>query len=381
MKILIVPAIDWFTALENRVHHLVRCWQENHEIHVVHLPLGGEPLREPGGEVMHTFSTARTSSLLTYYIMNFIPQVLQIVRLIRSNNIDLVVTTNLSAGTAAILAARICNVPSIFDYCDYLPAFSHYAGVSSILQPILGFIGELLTILNFRLSEVTVVIGKRLMEHAQDYSDAVLEVPNGVDERRFRVKEEWRPGDNPVLGYVGILEFFVNLGTVIDALKYLDRFRLVVVGSGREMGNLVEYAQRSGVKERVKFVGRVPYQRVGRWIQSMDACLLPFSSSDLTESALPLKVHEYAVCRRPVIASPLFEVVRMFGELLLYARGPREIASKVQNLLSNRTETRRRIRRAYIRAAVTYRWSRFGSRYEKAFSRALGGGEAYRHEH
>jgi glycosyltransferase involved in cell wall biosynthesis len=101
----------------------------------------------------------------------------------------------------------------------------------------------------------------------------------------------------------------------------------------------------------------------------MDICLLPFESSDLTEAALPLKIHEYAACRRPVVSSPLFEVMRMYGGLLAHARGSEEISERVKDLIRDRGGTLRMISRAHRRATVTYNWDRFGSRYEKVFLR------------
>ncbi len=369
MRILIVPAIDWFTALENRVHHLARCWRPNHEIHVAHLPLGGDSLRENEGNVIHRLPTARTKSLLLYYLTNFLPQIFQILRMIRKESIEIVITTNLSAGTAAIMAARISRIVAIFDYCDYLPAFSRYAGASSILQPLLGWVGKLLTIFNLTASNATVVIGERLRRHAQLHSKSVLIVPNGVEPSVFGSTSRWVPNPRPVLGYVGVLEFFVDLPSAVLALASMEGSRLIIVGDGRERPYLSSYARKTGMEGRVEFVGRVPYAQIPGWIESMDICILPFESSDLTESALPLKIHEYAACRRPIISSPLFEVVRMYGDLLAYARGPEEIAMRACQITADWKTTYRRIRRSYVRATVTYRWERFGARYEKAFLR------------
>ena len=370
MRILVVPAIDWFTALENRVHHLARSWAARHEIHIVHLPLGGDPLRGSEGHAIHRLSTANTKNLLSYYLINFIPQILQMTRIIRRKKIDLVVTTNLSAGTAAILAARISGASAIFDYCDYLPAFSRYAGISALLQPLLRRVGELITVLNFRIADATVVTGHLLRHHAQDFSQDVLEIPNGVDGSRFAGVPRWEPSYPPALGYVGILDFFVDLRSAIEALKSMEGSRLIIAGDGRDRDKLAAFAHSEGLENRIEFLGRVAYDQLPRWMGSMDICLLPFVSSDLTESALPLKIHEYAASRRPVISSPLFEVVRMYGDLLTYAQGPTEISSKAGAIMEDRKATIRRIRRSYLRATVTYSWDRFATRYQEAFLRA-----------
>ncbi len=370
MRILIVPAVDWFTALENRVHHLARVWRRHHELHIVHFPLGGEPLRGIEGDSVHRMYNARSSSLLAYYILNFVPQMIQILRIVKRERIDLVVTTGLSAGTAAIIVCRIAEIPVIFDYCDYLPAFSRYTGVTGLVEASLRRVGEILTVLNLRIADASVAIGQKLRRHAQEFSEIFHEIPNGVDGSRFKGHRRWQVSDSPVLGYVGVLEFFVDLRSAIESLRMLEDSRLIVVGDGRGREALVESAGSMGLDQRVEFVGRKPYDEIGRWIASMDICLLPFESSDLTEAALPLKIHEYAACQRPVVSSPLFEVVRMYGKLLAHARGSQELATQVQAIMADPKETIRRVHRAYLRATVGYSWHRFGLRYEKVFLRA-----------
>lgn len=373
MKILIVPGVDWFTALENRVHHLARVWRKKHELHIIHFPIGGAPLRGNEGDVIHRLSTAHTSGLLTYYIINFLPQIVQILRIAKKERIDIVITTNLSAGTAAIIVSKILGIPAIFDYCDYLPAFSRYAGKSAVLQPFLRKVGELLTFLNLRVADATVAIGRRLMEHARGHSRLFVEIPNGVDASRFPPDDKWAPGPFPTLGYVGIMEFFVDLPSAVRSLKSLQGSKLIIVGDGRERQRVAALSRDLGLEGRVEFVGRVPYEQVARWIKSMDICLLPFESSELTEAAIPLKIHEYAACRRPIISSPLFEVVRMYGDLLEYATGPEEISSKVRQIVTQRKTSLKRIRKAYLRSTMTYGWERFGKRYEEVFLRVSEG--------
>jgi len=373
MRMLIVPGVDWFTALENRIHHFTRAWRRDHETHVVHFSLGGQPIRENEGDIIHHLRNFRSRSLLTYYLLNFLPQMVQILSIIRREKIDIVVTNGLSAGTASIIVAKITGTPSIFDYCDYLPAFSRYSGMSGFIEGVLRWVGEVVTTFNLRVADASVAIGQKLRVHAQNCSKVFDEIPNGVDDSRFRAKD-WNPGPSPVIGYVGVLEFFVDLESAIRSLEYSQDTRLMVIGDGRGREELDDLARSLGLGNRVEFTGRVPYDQVPGWIESMDICILPFVSNDLTEAAIPLKIHEYAACRRPVITTPLFEVVRMYGNLLVHARNPEEISSAVDGILGDRKATLKRTRRAYLRATVGYSWGRFASRYEKVFLRTGGAG-------
>jgi len=370
MRILIVPGVDWFTALENRIHHFTRFWRRQHETHVIHISLGGQPIRGNEGDEIHRIRNFRSGGLLTYYLANFLPQMVQILAVMRREEIELVVTNGLSAGTAAIIVAKISDTPIIFDYSDYLPAFSRYTGMSGIVERLLRWVGELVTTFNLRVADASVAIGKKLRRHSQCYSTIFHQIPNGVDGSRFReVKRQ--PGSVPTVGYVGVLEFFVDLESAIKSLQLVPGVDLVVVGDGRERERLVAISNDLGLEDRIEFVGRVPYEEVPGWMASMDVCLLPFLRNDLTEAALPLKIHEYAACRRPIISTALFEVVRMYGDLVVHAEGSGQIASGILEILENRKATLKRTRRAYLRSTMTYDWRRLADRYEKVFGRIL----------
>ena len=110
-------------------------------------------------------------------------------------------------------------------------------------------------------------------------------IPNGVDSQLLMPlpKDECKGRlglKGNVLGYVGSLEHWVDLETVVEAMPFLDA-KLMVVGPGlfTDYGEKIKsLAERCGVADKMKFVGAVRYSELGRYISVMDIGLNPLKN-------------------------------------------------------------------------------------------------------
>lgn len=136
----------------------------------------------------------------------------------------------------------------------------------------------------------------------------IVVVPNGVDINRFapieRVREISR--DRPTLGFVGGLLRWQGLDILLKAIASTRAadFNLEIVGDGEEKSNLEAQVAELGLKEKVKFIGRVPGNEVAKYIRDFDICFSGQIASKLGGMYhSPLKIYEYMACGKPVIAS------------------------------------------------------------------------------
>lgn len=127
---------------------------------------------------------------------------------------------------------------------------------------------------------------------------------NGVDLQRFRRLAGPKPpplqNSSLVIGTVCSLRAEKDLGTLIDAFARVrfrrDGMMLVVVGSGPELGGLLEHAARAGIRDACHFEPATP--EIDRWLSAMDVFVLP-SRSEAFSNALM----EAMACGCCVIAS------------------------------------------------------------------------------
>lgn len=138
--------------------------------------------------------------------------------------------------------------------------------------------------------------------------DAPIDVvPNGVDLKPFQNPPE--PISRSELGFQAedvVLIFVGRLGpeknvafllrSFAGALQAFSDLRLAIIGDGPERDNLEDRAERSGLGDRVKFLGAQPYDQVPRYLAMADA----FVTASITE-VHPLTVIEAMAAGLPVL--------------------------------------------------------------------------------
>lgn len=93
-------------------------------------------------------------------------------------------------------------------------------------------------------------------------------IPNGVDVAALRAAQPYQDARTILLS-AGRLEEYKNVYLVVQALAHLDdRFALCVAGNGPARPALEALAAQLGVRERVRFLGRVEDDALRRWFRT-----------------------------------------------------------------------------------------------------------------
>ena len=111
-------------------------------------------------------------------------------------------------------------------------------------------------------------------------------------------------------------------------------FRLLIVGDGEEIEDLMRQVNQLGLGEKVKFVGRVSYEDVPYWISQADIAIVPFIPQLVTHNALPWKIVQYLAVGVAVVSTRLRGTENTFpeGTGVVYVETPEEMVVKVQQL-------------------------------------------------
>ena len=171
---------------------------------------------------------------------------------------------------------------------------------------------------------------------------------NGVDLALFQPID--RDSARAALGWqtkvllsVGNLLELKGHHLVIDAMRNLPAYRLVIIGSGEEQENLRRRCQTAAVADRVDFVSRVPQDKLKTYYGAADALILASSREGWANVLL-----ESMACGTPVIATTVGgnpEVVSCpDAGILLPERSAQSIAEGVHKLFTcypDRSRTRR----------------------------------------
>lgn len=160
---------------------------------------------------------------------------------------------------------------------------------------------------------------------------------------RSRAKKQKKQGEY-LLGYAGSLVAYEGLDLLIDAIAELPdslaHVGLLVAGDGPERQALRSRAERLGLADRIRFVGRIPNDRVNDYLSIFDAVICPRKSNQITELVSPLKPIEAMAAGRPVVGSDVAPIETLLGTdsvrgLLFAADDVESLAEKIAYLAEN----------------------------------------------
>ena len=233
---------------------------------------------------------------------------------------------------------------------------------------------SLVTKYNLRHASSVITVTKELSEFLRDLGvKDITVIPNGVDTRVLKPMPMQEAKNSlglagPVLGYVGSLEHWVDLETVVQALPSLD-VTLLVVGPGlfTDYGSMIKkMAEDLGVAKRVVFTGAVKYEELSRYISAMDIGLNPLKMMKKNEYAAGGKVFNYLACGRPVLSSRMISLERLLGDEIYYYDDVASFVEQVKMVLHARSDEQK------LRLlAEKYDWRRLAAKDAFAWQASL----------
>ena len=256
----------------------------------------------------------------------------------RRLSLDGPAVTWFSLPTMAPLRGRLGEVGSVLYYQDRYDAFSHVDA-----EWLSASLAELA-----RGCDLSLASAEELAGDLRAYGADPIVVPHGVETERFREDppppEELEQFERPLVGYVGIVDDYLDFDSLLATADRLERGALVLVGGANtDVGPLERHP-------RITLLGRSPYEAIPAYLSAFDCCLIPFAITPLTVAVNPIKLREYLAAGRPVVSTPMPEVLP-YRDVVSIADGGAPFADATMASLdpSNDTAEARRLRRARVR--------------------------------
>jgi glycosyltransferase involved in cell wall biosynthesis len=117
-----------------------------------------------------------------------------------------------------------------------------------------------------------------------EIKEKILSIPNGIDTKRFEIKEskeELRKKLNLPDGILGIcvgrLAPFKNQKFLVKVAKEIkgDDFCILIIGDGDEYENLKSQIEKEKLEDKVKLLGFVPSDEIPYYLKASDIFLYP----------------------------------------------------------------------------------------------------------
>jgi beta-glucosidase/6-phospho-beta-glucosidase/beta-galactosidase/glycosyltransferase involved in cell wall biosynthesis len=140
----------------------------------------------------------------------------------------------------------------------------------------------------------------------------------------------------PILGWFGVVDERVDYAMVGEMARLRPGWSFAMVGPVVKVDpNLLPHAPN------LFWLGSRDYQQLPNYCKAFDVCMMPFAMNAATEFINPTKGLEYMATGRPVVSTPVRDVVRQWSDIVRIASGAEAFVKAVEEALEARPNDER----------------------------------------
>jgi glycosyltransferase involved in cell wall biosynthesis len=154
----------------------------------------------------------------------------------------------------------------------------------------------------------------------------------------------------PRIGFFGVIDERLDLGLVAALADARPDWHIVMVGP------VVKIAPEAlPQRDNLHWLGQQSYARLPALVAGWDVCMLPFALNEHTRYISPTKTLEYLAAEKPVVSTPVNDVVSMYGDVVRIAHTAAEFVEACEAALQETPQ--QRAERLVASAATVSRFS------------------------
>jgi glycosyltransferase involved in cell wall biosynthesis len=189
--------------------------------------------------------------------------------------------------------------------------------------------------------DIVLTVSDKLSKEKSQFHKSVHTICHGVDYPLFEhvaaskaVRPVDMPSGRPVIGYSGVIRYMLDLDLIRFLAEQKPDWDFVLVGPVSESRSEF-YAKIENLKRRsnVHFLGPKRPEELPSYINSFDACLLPYVKGEVsTYYAAPLKFYEYLAAGKCVVST--VGPKEYDRDVVINCTSPPEVLAAITDVLS-----------------------------------------------
>jgi glycosyltransferase involved in cell wall biosynthesis len=172
-----------------------------------------------------------------------------------------------------------------------------------------------------RTADLVFTGGPSLYQAKKELNPAVHCFPSSVDAPHFAQAVDPaldHPSQlqlpRPRLGYFGVLDERLDLELIHELAVNRPDWQIILVGPVLKIA-----PETLPQLPNITYFGQQEYADLPAFLAGWDVCLLPFALNSATRFISPTKTLEYMAAQKPVVSTPITDVARPYGEIVLIA--------------------------------------------------------------
>jgi glycosyltransferase involved in cell wall biosynthesis len=127
---------------------------------------------------------------------------------------------------------------------------------------------------------------------------------------------------HPRLGFFGVIDERLDAELIAAVADAAPNWQLVMAGP------IVKIDPASlPHRANIHWLGQQPYEVLPHLVAQWDVCLLPFARNESTRFISPTKTLEYMAAEKPIVSTPIIDVVGLYGDSVTIAATAGEFIS------------------------------------------------------
>lgn len=223
----------------------------------------------------------------------------------------------------------------IYDCMDELSAFrfAHYAIKEREAQLL-------------RCADLVFTGGYSLYESKRQQHPRVYAFPSSVEAAHFAQARSMKqdPADqsfipHPRVGFYGVIDERIDLDLLAAIAITHPNWQFIMVGPVTKIE-----PDALPARQNIHYLGAKSYAELPRYLAGWKVAIMPFAQNEATRFISPTKTLEYLAAGKPVVSTPIRDVVTPYGEqnLVSIASTPDEFVAALKRTMAEEQESRLR---------------------------------------
>jgi glycosyltransferase involved in cell wall biosynthesis len=151
---------------------------------------------------------------------------------------------------------------------------------------------------------------------------------------------------HPRLGFFGVIDERLDVALIAALADAEPGWQIMMVGPVVKI-DPIQLPRRSNIH----WLSQQPYERLPHLVDGWDVCLLPFALNESTRFISPTKTLEYMAAEKPIVSTPIRDVVQLYGDAVAIAETARQFLAACRAALTE-SAAARALRVARMRAHI-----------------------------
>ncbi|MBC7946324.1 MAG: glycosyltransferase family 1 protein [Chitinophagaceae bacterium] len=189
-------------------------------------------------------------------------------------------------------------------------------------------------------ADVVFTGGSSLYEAKKDRHPEVYLFPSSIDKKHF---EKARSGNldlidqmeipYPRIGFFGVIDERMDIDLLREMANMKPEWQFIIIGPVVKIDPAT-----LPTNSNIHYLGSKSYQDLPYYLSGWDVAMMPFAMNESTRFISPTKTPEYLAAGKPVVSTPVHDVVKSYGDtgLVEIAANAEEFIEGIQKSLDRK---------------------------------------------